>query len=57
MTNGFLNVADEATAMAWLVGANVDEIKDKSDVRLMLAINKLVLAEVVTLSTRSSTRC
>ena len=48
MTKGFLNVADEATAMARLVGANVDEIKDKSDVRLMLAINKLVIAEVVT---------
>jgi hypothetical protein len=48
MTKGFLNVADEATAMARLVGANVDEIKDKSDVRLMLAIDKLVIAEVVT---------
>jgi hypothetical protein len=47
MTKGFLNVADEATAMARLVGANVNEIEDKSDVRLMLAINKLVIAEVV----------
>jgi hypothetical protein len=47
MTKGFLNVADEVTAMARLVGAKVDEIKDKSDVRPMLAINKLVIAEVV----------
>ncbi len=37
-----LNLADEAIAIAQLVGVNVDEIKDKSDVRLVLA------AEVVT---------
>ncbi len=32
-----LNLADEAVAIAQLVGVNVDEIKDKSDVRLVLA--------------------
>src|SRR6266436_4420429 len=32
-----LNLADEAAAIAQLVGVNVDEIKDKSDVRLVLA--------------------
>ena len=32
-----LNLADEAVAIARLVGVNVDEIKDKSDVRLVLA--------------------
>ena len=37
-----LNLADEAVAIAQLVGVNVDEIKDKSDARLVLA------AEVVT---------
>src|SRR6266481_874505 len=37
-----LNLADEAVAIAQLVGVNVDEIKNKSDVRLVLA------AEVVT---------
>ena len=31
------NLADEAVAIAQLVGVNVDEIKDKSDVRLVLA--------------------
>jgi hypothetical protein len=37
-----LNLADEAVAIAQLVGVNVDEIKDNSDARLVLA------AEVVT---------
>jgi len=32
-----LNLADEAAAIAKLVGVNLDEIKDKSDVRLVLA--------------------
>src|SRR5712672_2301213 len=32
-----LNLADEAVAIARLVGVNVDEIKDKSDVRVVLA--------------------
>jgi hypothetical protein len=32
-----VNLADEAVAIAQLVGVNVDEIKDKSDVRLVLA--------------------
>jgi hypothetical protein len=32
-----LNLADEGVAIAQLVGVNVDEIKDKSDVRLVLA--------------------
>ena len=32
-----LNLADEAAAIAQLVGVNLDEIKDKSDVRLVLA--------------------
>ncbi len=32
-----LNLADEAVAIAQLVGVNLDEIKDKSDVRLVLA--------------------
>ena len=32
-----LNLADEAVAIAQLVGVNVDEIKDKSDARLVLA--------------------
>jgi hypothetical protein len=32
-----LNLADEAVAIAQLVGVNIDEIKDNSDVRLVLA--------------------
>jgi hypothetical protein len=32
-----VNLADEAVAIAQLVGVNVDEIKDNSDVRLVLA--------------------
>ena len=32
-----LNLADEAVAIVQLLGVNVDEIKDKSDVRLVLA--------------------
>lgn len=48
MAKRFLNLVSEVVAMAKLVGVNVDEIKAKSDVRLVLAVNKMVIAEVVT---------
>jgi hypothetical protein len=47
MTKRVMSAADEAAAISQLVGMNVDGIQGKSDVRLALAVNKMVIAEVV----------
>src|SRR5258708_11790434 len=47
MTSRIASLTDEAEAIAKLVGLNVREIKGKSNARLVLAVNKMVVAEVV----------